>query len=69
MECSLVINGRQLRKGREHTTMRSLVINKLLSFQYRLGKLIGRRKAARICIVLEKTFTGLFGREVYDGRE
>ena len=49
--------------------MRSLLINKLLSFQYRLGKLIGRRKAARICIVLEKTFTGLFGREVYDGRE
>jgi hypothetical protein len=31
--------------------MRSLLINKLLSFQYRLGKLIGRRKAARICIV------------------
>jgi len=49
--------------------MRSLVINKILSFQYRLGKLIGRRKAARICIVLEKTFTGLFGREVYNGRE
>ena len=69
MECSLVIKSRQLRKGREHTTMRSLLINKLLSFQYRLGKLIGRRKAARICIVLEKTFTGLFGREVYDGRE
>jgi len=69
MECSMVIKGGQLRKGREHTAMRSLVINKLLSFQYRLGKLIGRRKAARICIVLEKTFTGLFGREVYDGRE
>jgi hypothetical protein len=49
--------------------MRSLLINKLLSFQYRLGKRIGRRKAARICIVLEKTFTGLFGREVYNGRK
>jgi predicted CDP-diglyceride synthetase/phosphatidate cytidylyltransferase len=49
--------------------MRSLVINKILSFQYRLGKLIGKRKAARICIVLEKTFTGLFGREVYNGGE
>jgi hypothetical protein len=47
--------------------MRSLVINKLLSFQYRLGKLIGKKKAARICIVLEKTFTGLLGREVYNG--
>jgi len=31
--------------------MRSLVINKLLSFQYHLGKLIGKRKGARICIV------------------
>jgi len=31
--------------------MRSLVINKLLSFQYRLGKLIGKRKVARIWIV------------------
>jgi hypothetical protein len=49
--------------------MRSVLINKLLSFQYRLGKRIGRRKAARICIVLEKTFTGLFGREAYNGRK
>jgi len=46
--------------------MRSLVINKILSFQYSLGKLIGKRKAARICRVLERTFTTLFGREVYD---
>jgi len=46
--------------------MRSLVINKILSFQYRLGKRIGRKNALRICIVLERTFTGLFGREVYD---
>ena len=48
--------------------MRSLVINKILSFQYRLGKMIGRRKACRICRILEKTFTVLFGREVYDGK-
>jgi len=31
--------------------MSSRVINKLLSFQYGLGKLIGKRKAARICIM------------------
>jgi hypothetical protein len=48
--------------------MRSLALNKLLSFQYSLGKRIGRRKAARNCTVLEKTFTGLFGKEVYNGR-
>jgi len=46
--------------------MRSLMINKILSFQYRLGKIMGRRRAGRICIVLERTFTTLFGREVYD---
>lgn len=50
-------------------TMRSLLINKMLSFQYRLGKLIGRTKAARICIALERTFTNLFGREMYDDRK
>jgi len=44
------------------------VINKILSFQYRLGKLVGRRKASRICTVLERTFTTLFGREVYDDK-
>jgi len=49
--------------------MRSLLINKILSFQYRLGKLIRRKKVGRICIVLERGFTSLFGREVYDGRE
>ena len=49
--------------------MRSLVINKILSFQYRLGKLVGRRKATRICSVMERSFTALFGREVYEGRK
>jgi hypothetical protein len=48
--------------------VRSVVINKILSFQYRLRKIIGRRKASRICTVLERTFTALFGREVYDGK-
>ncbi len=48
--------------------MRSLMINKILSFQYRLGRVIGRKWASRICIVLEKTFTAIFGREVYDGK-
>ncbi len=48
--------------------MRSLLINKILSFQYRLGRLIGRRRAGRICIVFERAFTAIFGREVYDGK-
>jgi hypothetical protein len=48
--------------------MRSLLINKMLSFQYRLGKIIGRKRAGRICIVLERTFTAVFGREVYDDK-
>jgi len=45
--------------------MRSTIINKILSFQYRLGKFIGRKQANCICIFLEGTFTKLFGREVY----
>jgi len=48
--------------------MRSYVINKILCFQCRLRKAIGKRKADIICIVLERTFTALFGRESYDGR-
>ncbi len=48
--------------------MRSLVINKILSFQYRLGRIIGRKRAGRICIVLERAFTTIFGREVYDDK-
>jgi hypothetical protein len=49
--------------------MRSTIINKILSFQYHLGKLIGREKANRICIFVEATFTNLFGREVYHDKE
>ncbi len=48
--------------------MRSLVINKILSLQYRIGKLIGRKKASKICIVLDTIFTVLFGREVYNDK-
>ncbi len=55
-------------KQRETEPMRSLVINKILSFQYRLGRVIGRQKACRICIALERTFTAIFGREVYDDK-
>jgi len=49
--------------------MRSAIINKILSFQYRLGRLIGRERANRICIFLEESFTSLFGRERYDGKK
>ena len=47
--------------------MRGFVINKILSIQYRLGKLIGKEKASYLCILLERTFLGLFGREKYGG--
>jgi len=49
-------------------TMRSQVINKILSFQCRLGKLIGKRKASRICTILERTFAAFFGSEVHDDK-
>jgi hypothetical protein len=49
--------------------MRSAIINKILSLQYRLGRLIGRQRADRICIFLEKSFTSLFGRERYDDKK
>ncbi len=68
--CSLVLGRLRSVKsesGPNHRTMRSLLINKILSFQYRLGKIIGRKWAGRICIVLERIFTVIFGREVYDG--
>jgi len=46
--------------------MRSFIINKILSFQYRLGKVIGRKEASRVCHILDRSFTTLFGRDVYD---
>ncbi len=44
------------------------MINKILSFQYWLGRVIGRKRAGHICIALERTFTAIFGREVYDDK-
>jgi hypothetical protein len=49
--------------------MRSVIINKILSFQYRLGRLVGRKKATRICIFVEESFTNLFGRERYNDKK
>ena len=49
--------------------MRSFLINKILSFQYRLGKLVGTKHASRICGVIERSFTALFGRGIYGSRE
>ncbi len=45
--------------------MRSYVINKILCLQYHLRKVIGKKMARWVCILIEKTFTTLFGREVY----
>jgi hypothetical protein len=56
-------------KGNGVGVVRSTIINKILSFQYRLGKLIGRKKASLICTFIEGTFTNLFGREVYCDRK
>jgi len=52
-------------RGNEVSSVRSTIINKILSFQYRLGKLVGRKRAGSICIFVERTFTNIFGREVY----
>jgi len=60
---------RFLFKGGGLDTVRSVIINKILSFQYRLGRLIGRERASRICIFLEESFTNLFGRERYDDKK
>jgi hypothetical protein len=45
--------------------MRGFVINKILAFQYRLGRFVGKGKARSVCNILEKSFVTLFGREVY----
>jgi len=49
--------------------MKSTIINKILSFQYLLGKRIGRNKARFIAMTLEGAFTTLFGREGYEGKK
>jgi hypothetical protein len=48
--------------------MRSIIINKILSFQYLLGRRIGRKRASSICVPLERAFTTLFGREIYEDK-
>jgi len=48
--------------------MRNTIINKILSFQYLLGRRIGRNKARFIAMTLEGAFTTLFGREAYEGK-
>jgi len=45
--------------------MRSTIINKILCLEYRLRRVIGAKKAMRICSTLERAFTLLFGRESY----
>jgi hypothetical protein len=49
--------------------MRAQVINKLLSFQYRLGRMIGKKKARIVCIFVERAFVAICGREVYHGKK
>jgi hypothetical protein len=48
--------------------MRNTIINKILSFQYLLGRRIGRNKARFIAMTLERAFTTLFGREAYEDK-
>jgi len=45
--------------------MRNYLINKIICLQYHLRKVIGKKMARWICILIEKNFTNLFGREVY----
>jgi hypothetical protein len=49
--------------------MRGTIINKILSFQYILGRRIGRNKARFIAMTLEKAFTTLFGRDAYEDKK
>jgi hypothetical protein len=49
--------------------MRNIIINKILSFQYLLGRWIGRNKARFVAMTLESAFTTLFGREAYEDKK
>ena len=49
----------------DYLIVRSHIINKIICLQYHLRKVIGKKMARRICILIEKTFTALFGREVF----
>jgi hypothetical protein len=55
--------------SRRGEAMRSYVINKLLCLQYRLRRIVGKKAARKICIILESAFVTLLGREVYHGRK
>ena len=45
-------------------SMRNYIINKIISLQYHLRKVIGKKMTKWNCILIEKAFTILFGREV-----
>jgi hypothetical protein len=45
--------------------MRNYIINKIICTQHHLRKVVGKKMARWICILVEKTFTALFGRDVY----
>jgi len=45
--------------------VRNYIINKNICLQYHLGKVIGKKMAKWTCMLIEKTFTTLFGRESY----
>lgn len=45
--------------------VRNYIINKNISLEYHLRKAIGKKMARWICLLIEKIFTTLFGREVY----
>ncbi len=55
--------------GGDSSMMRNYIINNIICFQYHLRKVIGKKMARWICILLEKTFTTLFGREIYGEEE
>jgi len=55
-------------QGQGFDKMRNAIINKILSFQYLLGRRIGRNKARFIAVTLERAFTTLFGREAYEDK-
>lgn len=64
----IVANFSFLAERMEPNAMRNLIINKILCLQYRLGKVIGRKSAARICIIMDRGFTTFFGRERKDDK-
>jgi hypothetical protein len=62
-------NGIPVFCSRVRFKMRNTMINKILSFQYLLGRRIGRNKARFIAMSLERVFIALFGREAYEDKK